>query len=61
MRFIFYDPGVFLDHVKDMGFDRVASGHYAKVTRAGGETVLQLSSDEVGCCFMHYRFFVLNN
>ncbi|MCO5595745.1 hypothetical protein L7F22_049793 [Adiantum nelumboides] len=44
--------GVFLDHVKDLGFDRVASGHYAKVvhtcTDSGGlQAVLQLSEDEV--------------
>ncbi|MCO5556947.1 hypothetical protein L7F22_010502 [Adiantum nelumboides] len=44
--------GVFLDHVKDLGFDRVASGHYAKVvhtcTDSGGlQAVLQLSEDQV--------------
>lgn len=44
--------GVFLEHVKNMGFDRVASGHYAKVVRTGigskgMHAVLQLSKDEV--------------
>lgn len=44
--------GVFLEHVKNMGFDRVASGHYAKVVRnkagtKGVQAVLQLSKDEV--------------
>lgn len=44
--------GVFLEYVKDLGFDRVASGHYAKVLRTSTDSggmlaVLQLSSDEV--------------
>ncbi|KAI5061063.1 hypothetical protein GOP47_0023568 [Adiantum capillus-veneris] len=41
--------GVFLEHVKDLGFDRVASGHYAKVVRKRRESqaVLHLSEDEV--------------
>lgn len=44
--------GVFLEYVKDLGFDRVASGHYAKVLRTttdsrGMQAVLHLSSDEV--------------
>lgn len=44
--------GVFLEHVKSMGFDRIASGHYAKVVRnkSGSgdvQAVLHTSKDEV--------------
>jgi hypothetical protein len=40
-----------------MGFDRVASGHYAKVIRTADETLLYLSKDEVG----RFMCFLLNN
>ncbi|KAH7298960.1 hypothetical protein KP509_25G066900 [Ceratopteris richardii] len=44
--------GVFLEHVKDMGFDRIASGHYARVVRVNKDSgevhsILQLSADKV--------------
>jgi tRNA U34 2-thiouridine synthase MnmA/TrmU len=54
MTYFWNVAGAFLEHIKDAGFDRVASGHYARVRKIfnsdkGKEerTVLLLCLDEV--------------
>ena len=39
--------GVFFDRIHDMGFDRIATGHYAGIHRLGGTSYLMSASDPV--------------
>jgi tRNA-5-taurinomethyluridine 2-sulfurtransferase len=48
----FYHAGAFLEAIENLGFDCIASGHYAHVTHQSSEnaeepSVLQLSKDRV--------------
>lgn len=50
--YLFTCLGAFMDAISSMGFDFVASGHYAKVIhefteQSSGPSVLQLSEDMV--------------
>lgn len=66
MQFSNYDvlliavwAGAFLEAIENLGFDYIASGHYAHVVHPSAEnteapSVLQLSKDNVLCTF-HLR------
>ena len=48
--------GAFLEAIENLGFDYIASGHYARVVHPSAENteapyVLQLSKDKVLCTF----------